>query len=346
MIRLWKKRGLSLWLWPLSILYQALVKIRNRRFDSNQNEFTQLNARVVSIGNITVGGTGKTPLVMAVTELLQGAGHRVAILTRGYARNGKIPSVVTDGNHIQMSAAEAGDEPFMMAHRLSNVPVIVGANRSQTGQIAMDRFHPDTIILDDGFQHRQVARDVDVVTLDATHPFGNGWPLPAGPLREPLSALKRADLIVLTRTDQIDDPEPIIQTIRRRTEAPILTAVHQPLDWIRLDTEEILPLDYLRNRFCLGFCGVGNPDSFEMTVRSTGIERLKTIPFRDHHVFTMRDYKRIDRAAEKFGAVALVTTEKDGARLGQKRRTRLPVYALRIALKFSEKREAITKLLT
>ena len=180
MIRLWKNRGAARILLPLSFLYRAAVAIRNRRFDSSKNGSTQLNARVISIGNITVGGTGKTPLVMAVAETLQTAGQRVAILSRGYGRNTRYPVVVSDGTRIHGETMESGDEPLMMARRLSRVPIIVGSDRSRTGRMAVERFHPDCVVLDDGFQHRQVARDLDVITLDAIQPFGNRWtpPLP------------------------------------------------------------------------------------------------------------------------------------------------------------------------
>jgi len=346
MIRLWKNRRFSILLWPLSLLYQVVIQVRNRNYDSNKNKVSQFNAKVISVGNITVGGTGKTPLVMAMAEWLQAEGQSVAILSRGYGRNGKSPFVVSDGKNIQNNVSHTGDEPLMMARRLPEVPVIVGSSRSEAGKFAIEQFHPDLIILDDGFQHRKVARDLDVVTLDATCPFGNEWLLPAGPLRESISALQRADLIVLTRSDQIDDVSSIHPSIQQWTNAPILTARHKPLDWVRLETEEILPLNYLCDRFCLAFSGIGNPDSYEKTVRSTGIQQLKALRFGDHHRYSERDFARIDRAAEKFGAVAIITTEKDGARLGKERQTRLPVYALRIVLEVDRGKDTLIHLLS
>jgi tetraacyldisaccharide 4'-kinase len=346
MIPFWKEKRMSALLWPLSLVYQWVVRIRNRNYDGKMKKISRLNCKVISVGNITVGGTGKTPLVMTVAEWLRAEGRRVAILSRGHGRNGRTPFVVSDGKEIQSNVSRTGDEPLMMARRLPDVPVIVGVDRSRAGRMATELFHPDILILDDGFQHRRVARDLDVVVLDATCPFGNGWLIPAGPLREPLSALKRADLVVLSRSDQVKDAERSLQAIRKWTDAPILMARHKPLDWFRLDTEEIMPLDHLRDQFCLAFSGIGNPDSFERTIRSIGIQRMKALRFGDHHRYSKWDFIKIDQAAEKFGAMALITTEKDGVRLGRERHTQLPVYTLRVAFEIDRGKEHLMSMLS
>lgn len=346
MISLWEKRGAGTLLWPLSLAYRLAVRLRNRRFDTRPESACWFDVPVISIGNLTVGGAGKTPLVMAVAEWIRSEGKRPAILSRGFGRKSASPLIVCDGNRILGEAVDTGDEPLMLARRLRDVPVLVGSERMETGRIAIRRFHPDVLILDDGFQHRKVARDLDAVVLDATCPFGNGWLIPAGPLREPLSALKRADLVVLSRSDQAENTDALVQAVRRWTGAPVLTGRHKPVDWIRLDIEEVHPLDHLRDRFCLAFSGIGNPESFEKTLRSTGIQRLKSLRFRDHHRYTQREIRRIDRAAEEFGAVALVTTEKDAARLGPDWRTHLPVYALRVVFEADGGKETVMRMLS
>lgn len=347
MISIWKRRGISFLLRPLSLIYGLIVGMRNRRFDVHSKKISRLSVPVLSVGNVTVGGAGKTPLVIAITEWIQEEGKQVAILSRGYGRAGRSPLVVSDRNQIKQNVQNSGDEPLMMAQRLRGVPVLVGPERVQSGRIAIEQFNPDLLIMDDGFQHRRLARDLNVVIIDATLPFGNGWILPAGPLREPLSALKRADLVILSRSDQSGDTKALIQSIQKWSDAPILKGRHKPLDWFRLDTEEILPLDHLRDRFCLAFSGIGNPESFEKTVRSTGIKRLKSLRFADHHRYTKREYRRIDRAAEKFGAVALVTTEKDGVRLSREWRAQLPlpVYVLRVEFEVDRGRETVMQML-
>ncbi len=216
---------------PLCWLYTASVQLRNILYTRGVIKARRLPCRVISVGNIVVGGTGKTPAVIAIAKHLQRAGMRVAILLRGYKRHIREKvTIVSDGEKVCASAIESGDEAQMMARYLSGVPILVGKCRYLAGQVALARFKVDVLLLDDGFQHRQLARDVDILTIPATHPFGSPEKLlPAGTLREPPAALKRADLILLTHTNIPDISTPIKKLVKSLApNALVLESIHQP----------------------------------------------------------------------------------------------------------------------
>ena len=216
---------------PLRWLYTAGIQIRNILYTRGVFKARRLPCRVISVGNIVVGGTGKTPAVIAIAKHLQREGIRVAILLRGYRRSVREKvTIVSDGEKVCASAMESGDEAYMMAKHLSGVPIIVGKCRYRAGQIALEHFSVDVLLLDDGFQHRQLARDVDILTIPTTHPFGSPEKLlPAGTLREPPSALQRADLILLTHADTPGISTQIKKNMKSLApNALILESVHQP----------------------------------------------------------------------------------------------------------------------
>jgi tetraacyldisaccharide 4'-kinase len=343
---MWRNRGLSRLLYPFSWTYRCAVAIRNARFDRNKNRSVALPARVISVGNITVGGTGKTPLVISLAEWLQKRGKEVAILSRGYGR--KTPEVLTvsDGHYALTDPTVAGDEPVLMASRLHKIPVIVGKNRLSAGQMCIDQYGSKILILDDGFQHRQIKRNLDIVVIDALEPFGNRWLLPAGPLREPLKSLARADVVILSRTDLAEGHcDAVVSQVRRFTDAPIFHAIHWAKDWIEISTHKTFALEELCGRFCLAFSGIGNPDAFHHTLSKVGIKMVGFLRYPDHHLFTEKDLNHILLKAEKKGAVAIITTEKDGVRLPSVWRPRIPVYALRVEFRLDEGREALTQMI-
>ena len=216
---------------PLSWLYRASVQLRDILYTRGIFKARKLPCRVISVGNIVVGGTGKTPAVIAIAKNLQREGMRVAVLLRGYKRRVREKmTIVSDGEKVYASPIESGDEADMMAKHLSGVPIIVGKCRYLTGQVALERFKVDVLLLDDGFQHRQLARDVDILTIPATHPFGNPEKLlPAGTLREPLTALRRADLILLTHADTPNISAQAKKVVKRLApNAPVLESIHKP----------------------------------------------------------------------------------------------------------------------
>ena len=216
---------------PLSWLYAVIIPIRNRLYALGVFKARALACRVISVGNIVVGGTGKTPAVITIAKHLQKKGKRVAILLRGYKRHAREEvTIVSDGKKVCASPAEGGDEAHMMARHLSDVPIIAGRCRYLAGQVALERFDVDVLLLDDGFQHRQLARDVDILTVPATHPFGKPEGLlPVGTLRELPAALRRADLILLTHTDTPDISSQAKKAVKQLApNALILESIHQP----------------------------------------------------------------------------------------------------------------------
>jgi tetraacyldisaccharide 4'-kinase len=289
-----------------------------------------LDAVVISVGNVTVGGTGKTPFVQFVARLLSQKGLSVAVISRGYGGKEKGVLVVSDGQSILSDARTAGDEPVLLAKSLPRVPVVVSPDRLKAGAYAVKRFGSRVLVLDDAFQHRRMRRNLDIVLLRCEDPFGNGWLLPAGPLREPLSALRRADAVVVTgpkKSFTLNESEDLSRYVR----APVFFSELRPIGWVRHGTDESAGLDSLKGVSVLAFAGIGNPKSFERSIVQTGAVLSKLIPFADHHFYTENDLRRLATVAETMGAQAAVTTEKDGVRIG-KWQGRIPLYCLRVRM--------------
>ena len=279
----------------------------------------RLPCRVFSIGNITTGGTGKTPAAIAVAEEASRRGLAPVILTRGYKGTAAGPCFVTKGSGPLLSPGEAGDEPFLMAERLRGVPVVKSADRYAGGLFALGELGVQEgelsrhlFILDDGFQHWGLARDRDIVLIDADSPFGNGGLLPFGRLREPLSGLSRADVIVLTKTGAGGGRFAELQgEIRSRNgRCSIFLAEHKPVS-CRLPDGTENPIGWLSGKKVFGFCAIGSPESFRRTLLSAGADIRGFRPFRDHHAFRSGDISAVRAEAERSGAGWIVTTEKD-----------------------------------
>ncbi|MBI5675215.1 MAG: tetraacyldisaccharide 4'-kinase [Nitrospirae bacterium] len=293
----------------------------------------KLPCKVISIGNITLGGTGKTPAVMALAEEAKRRGYKPCILTRGYKGKAKDPCFVTKGEKPLMNASQAGDEAFLMAEALSGVPIIKCADRYEGGIFTLNSQlkilnSKLVFILDDGFQHWQLHRDRDILLIDATNPFDNGKLFPEGKLREPLSALKRADIIVLSKADMADKKRvtACISKIKRySTDVPIYTSSHVPAALINVSGESE-SIDTLKERRVYAFSGIANPYHFEALLKSMGAEIVKSKRFRDHHHYPQGD---IDKMIKEAGGMDIITTEKDMVKL---KGLRLPenIFALRI----------------
>jgi tetraacyldisaccharide 4'-kinase len=273
---------------PLTGIYAAASGLRNRLFDHSLLRVKRLGRPVVSVGNLAAGGTGKTPFVIALGELLKARGIRFDVLSRGYRRKTRGVLVVeTDGR-----AADFGDEPLLLARRLG-VPVVVGESRYEAGRLAEQQFETQLHILDDGFQHRALARDFDIVLMTSLE-FGDRM-LPAGRLREPESALERADAVVLPAEVSSEHASLRGKTVwRMRRQIEI---VHPPQSPV-------------------AFCGIARPEQFFVQVRASGIAPAAEIAFRDHHAYAARDIQRLLAARQKTGADGFVTTEKDAVNLG------------------------------
>ena len=298
-------------LWPLSLVYSAVARLRALGYRKKIFREQRLDGVVISVGNLTVGGTGKTPMVLWIAARLLAEGKSVAILTRGYG--GK--SVVRGPGKSQTSGgseiSSTSDEVQLLSFRLGErVMFGVGADRYKNG-VALAGRGAKWFILDDGFQHMQLARDVNIVLIDASKPFGGGHLLPAGRLREPRSALKRADLIVITRSSRAPAIESVI---RHYSSAPIFYA-QTNLDSVRSRLRPQLTLAEAHDRAFFAFCGIGNPGAFIADLREWGFQIVGHKFFRDHHRYSPSDMADIEKEAGKAGATGLICTEKDSFNL-------------------------------
>jgi tetraacyldisaccharide 4'-kinase len=309
-----KPSFLTVFLSLLSLPYRMAVSARNSGYDLGILKQHRLPCKVISVGNITVGGTGKTPMTIMLASLLQDAGWRPAILSRGYG--GKTTSnitIISNGRTILTNPAQGGDEPVLMARACPSIPVIKGSKRQATGIFAVNHFGVDVVILDDGFQHRSLYRDVDVVLIDAQRPFGNGRLLPRGPLRETATALRRADIIVKTGIQP--DPSAKGSSVSLDNAKVVFRGYRRPKAFIKGTSGESHPLDDLRGKRICAFAGIASPDSFKKTLERLGLEVSAWIPFSDHHRYTEKDITEIQRISLSAKTDAIVTTEKDGVKL-------------------------------
>ena len=309
-------------LWPLSILYSLIARARVWLYARGIFPTKKLSGTVVSVGNLSVGGTGKTPMVLWIAERLAAEGKNTAILTRGYRGT---PSKDARGE-------PQSDEVALLRERLSGtVQIGVGADRYKTGEV-LARHGTEYFVLDDGFQHVRLSRDADIVLIDATDPFGGGMTLPAGNLREPISALGRADIVVITRSVQA--PAPAIEAmVRRHSKSPIFYAATKLENVLRVPqlAVSLPPEDWPRARF-LAFCGIGNPPAFFEDLRRWGFQIVGERSFADHHVYESREAADLELDAANCGADALLCTEKDVWNLRHVQFSAMPVYCCRISL--------------
>ena len=330
------KRAATIALVPLSLAYGAAVKIRSALYRNRILKTQRVGVPVISVGNITTGGTGKTPLVEWLAGQLAAPGRRVCVLTRGYRRaNPSERVVVSDGERIIADAEQSGDEAMMLARSLvGKASVVCDADRVTGANWAIENLGPDVLILDDGFQHVRIARDLDIVTIDATNPWGAARLLPAGILREPVNSLSRADCIIVTRSGATDPG--LHERIRKATDAPIFrstTVIRRvtALDSLERATDE----ETLRKQPVAAFCGIGNPNAFFQQLRDEGFGLRHTEAFRDHHKYSQSDLDRFSREAADAGAQALITTAKDAVKLTSLR-FGLPCYVAEIEMQIHE----------
>ena len=296
----------------------------------------KLPATVVSVGNLTVGGTGKTPVVACLARLWQDRGRRVAILSRGYGGPSRSVTCISDGQHTYKKPPEVGEEPYWLARALPGVAVYTGACRFAAGMAAWEEFRPDLFLLDDGFQHFQLHRDLDLVLLDAAAPFGNGYLLPRGPLREPLSALAAAQGLILTRFEP-ERHQSQLETLRRAfPDKPVLTATIAPVRATAYPGGQAETPAALRHRALMAFAGLARPEVFAATLEDLGMDLRGFRIFPDHHAYSHEELDRLTEAARDLGAEALVTTGKDWARLGEHWEGGVPLWVLEVEARLAE----------
>lgn len=325
-----------------SLLYGLAMRIRSLIYCYGLLRTNRLPRPVISVGNITVGGTGKTPVIAYIAGLLIKHGLRVTVLTRGYG--GSLEgscAVVSDGVSIMLSPAVCGDEPYLLASTIPGLSVVIGADRYSAGLLAMDSFATDIFLLDDGFQHIRLHRDMNILLLDAERPFGNGLTIPAGGLREPLSACGRADLVVYTRHSGQFMPEcKFVQAL------PSCAASYRISSFYRIDSsKELMGIEMLkRERFML-FAGIARPASFFSAVSSLGLTPCVLLPLPDHEPYTPEIVSLLRRTAVKNGAIWLVTTEKDAVKLNACNGIDdLNILAARLELVFPDDRPLLSRI--
>ena len=335
---------ISAFLLVTAFVYGMLVRLRRSLFKAGLLRKNALPITVISVGNLTLGGTGKTPTVLNVAALLRTRGRRPVVISRGYGRKDESRiETVSDGSGVLVDAATGGDEPVLIGAKLTGVPVVAGKDRFQAGLFALERFNPDTIILDDGFQHLRLQRNIDIVLVDAADPFGNGKLFPAGILREPLTSLQRADIVLITRSEQAADLESLTATLRQFTRARIFTSRHVPVDLIDSGSGDVMPLSALRNTDAFVFSGIARPASFTALMRSLGAQIKAEAVFPDHYEYTRFDLASIFQQAADKRISMIVTTEKDAIRLRSMKSD--GIWALRIELQVCEHEEWETAIL-
>jgi len=296
---------------PLSYLYAFITKIRNLLYDKNILNAKELPVPVISIGNITVGGTGKTPFCIAVANFLDEKGLKIGIVSRGYKRKSTGQVIVSTGEKPLVDPGEAGDEPYLIARKTKAV-VISNSNRYKAGQTAINDFGCDVLLLDDGFQHRLMDRDLDIVLWDQQYSPRQENLLPAGDLRENITSLKRADSIVFTRTDSLPE-EQSNYFAELNPELKQFTSNLEIDQIYGLNREEIIAKEKLKSKSLLAFCALGNPDQFIDTVQKLSPGKLSHTTFPDHYKYTEKDRENLQQKSKNFDY--LITTEKDWANL-------------------------------
>ena len=338
---------------PLGALYGAITRARLKLYQKGLLQTEEIGAPVISVGNITTGGTGKTPLVEWVVRTIAREHLRACILTRGYGRaNPRERVLVSDGKEILSDAREGGDEPFLLAEKLKGLAAVVSdADRVAAARWALENLGREVFILDDGFQHLRIKRDLDLVVIDATNPFGGGRLLPRGRLREPTEGLKRADSIIITRADQTAELDGLKLEVERLSGGLPIFLSRTRLKGLRPYSGSMLDEGIAIDsspRPVAAFCAIGNPQAFFSQLINAGHHLVYKKAFADHHSYNQRDVDELVNRATERGAQALLTTEKDAVKL-RELSFHLPCFAVEIELEFDDEarlvkmiREAIT----
>ncbi len=341
--------AMRVFLHVLSLIFRTLVQFRLWLYRVGIFRPHALGSQVISIGNLTVGGTGKTPIVEVFARTLQQSGRKVAILSRGYRKEedpflqrlwkrltfsytDSPPRVVSDGKHLLLDSALSGDEPFMLAQNLPDVAVIVDADRVKAGKYAVQQLGCDTLILDDGFQYLHLKHRLDIVLVDRTNPFGNRRLLPRGILREPVRNLKRAGFIFITKSNGDGAPELVPILRQHNPDAEISECRHQAKYLQDIFTKERVPLDYIKDLPVAAVSGIASPKGFEDELIRLGARVLYHKRFADHHRYTQQEIIDVINKGLQRGAKIVVTTEKDAVRFPMLERRDLPMFFLRVEI--------------
>lgn len=318
---------------PLFLIYLFIVTIRNYLYDIKIFKALKLPCKIISVGNITVGGTGKTPAVIAIATFLQQQNKTVAVLSRGYGRKTTGTQLVSDGETNPANWETVGDEPMLMAKHLSGIPVVVDENRIRGGKYLINKFHPEIIILDDGFQHRKIYRDVDIVLINSNMSKLANRIFGFGNFRESWKSLKRAHLIFLTKSNYVV-PSKKLQAKLELVGLPLFKTNLIPSSYLLDSKNNKVEVEYFSGKTALLFSGIGDPESFTKTVQNLNVRVLDSINFRDHKNYSKSDIEKIRNKYRKTVADVILTTEKDFLKIGE---TTLPIYTIPITMKIDKK---------
>jgi len=349
--RIWDDDGITGWYSPvkiiaygLSFFYRLIINSRNWLYDHKIFKEVTLPCPVISVGNITVGGTGKTPFVIMLAQMLQENGFKPAILSRGYGGKSINPAnIVSDGHKILLDSETAGDEPFLIARTLKDIPVITGAKRIITGKTAVNQLGANVLICDDAMQHRQIFRDINLVLLDSSSLSGKNHILPRGRLREPITELSRASAIVLTRANEAQQTNNTIGELFPAENIPIFRSIHKPKDVVKGDYSEQKPISILAGKKVCAFCGIANPGSFRKTLSDAEAQVLSFDIFFDHHRYSQSELEKIKTRFVDCRADFIVSTQKDGERLQEFPEFLKIIYMLRIEMEIIPSGESFKK---
>jgi tetraacyldisaccharide 4'-kinase len=334
--------------WPIAIVYEGVVRLRAACYRSGVFKSVRVTPRVVSVGNLTVGGAGKTPFTIRLAELIRQQGRSVAVLSRGYKRKSRISTIlVSDGEKILANAQSSGDEASLIARRLSRIPVVAGSPKWRAAQWLESKLNVEWIVLDDGFQHLKLLRDRNILLLDAERPFDNGQLIPLGRLREPLSAVSRASVVVLVGDSA---QKPVDKILKEKLRllcplAPVFTAHREGIGVSTLEGQKIAPTESLAGMKLFAFCGLARSEQFFQDLKTQGLKLADQTAFADHHQYRASDARRILTRASAAGAEALITTAKDATKLSPRAFGNWLCYVYEIKMVIDDEAELIKAVL-
>ena len=324
--------------YPLSLIYRTLIALRNLFYDLALFTQNRVDAKVISVGNLSVGGTGKTPLILYLVNLLSLTEKKISVVTRGYGRSSSSPILYLPSEEID-DWLNSGDEPFLLKKRFKDLTISVDGKRVRGALSAIEKGKSELILLDDGFQHRSITRDLDIVIIEEPKKFKNRFLIPAGRLREPLKSLKRADIIVSMGSET--DSAGIRKYLN--SESILCGGVKEPDLLVKLNSDEELDLSKLNGKKLTAFCGIGDPEGFRSTLNSFEPAALELLKFSDHHIYSKADLNKITERFLSSDSDILVTTEKDALKLPSNFFSEIVVYLLRISFKIRWGREKFNK---
>lgn len=337
-----QRNAITFFLWIISFIYGLIIQLRIVFYNMGLLRTKSLSAYVVSIGNITSGGTGKTPFVAMLAEWADKNGFRAAILSRGYkGRQSHNYLVVSDGKKLLASFDDAGDEPFLLAKKLPSVPVLISKKRCRIGYLALRKFNSELLLLDDGYQHLSLNRNLNILLLDAKRQFGNGSLLPLGPLREPVEQIKRADLIIITKCTDEYPGDNLVNFLKRNLPGrPIFRSGYFPEQVIFPLVGKTYQPNILFGKNVVAFAGLANPGDFLEMIRNLGAHIIHFKAFSDHHPFSKEEIEELVSWKRKLDADFLLTTEKDWVRIDGKFGIDLDIGILTIKMRLLSGRDA------